>query len=215
MIIAHAETVLRHFLSDDQYTLKHCRRVAYYSWALCKGIGLNSYNQSLVTAAALLHDVGKHWVPRQIIAKPARLNDTEFSLIRLHSSFSADALSSYQEFAPVLGLVRHHHERVDGRGYPAGLRGKEIPPAARIIAVADSFDAMTVDRPYHARRTAAEALDELTACAGTQFDELLVEKFNAILKRYLERVRTPKRDYRDRPDNARLLLAIARDVSRR
>ena len=122
-----------------------------------------------VRTAAALHDVGKLHTPREILNKPGRLTDAEFALVQRHPGDGADMLRGIEE-PEITAMVRHHHERLDGAGYPAGLTGQEIPVGARIIAVADTFDAITSSRPYRKAANHKRALDVLSREAGSQLD---------------------------------------------
>ena len=135
-----------------------------------------------VEAAALLHDMGKLAVPEYILNKPGKLTPAEFNKMKLHASVGADILGSVDFPYPVVPIVRHHHESWDGTGYPAGLKGDEIPMGARILSVADCFDALTSDRPYRPRLTDAEALRILEQRSGTMYDPAVVETFSRIYK---------------------------------
>ncbi|HEX5910184.1 MAG TPA: HD domain-containing phosphohydrolase, partial [Thermoleophilaceae bacterium] len=132
-----------------------------------------------VRHAAELHDVGKVAVPDDILSKPGPLDDEEFAFIRRHTLIGERIISAAPALSEVARLVRSSHERWDGTGYPDGLAGEEIPLASRIVFAADAFDAMTSTRPYNTPRSADEAIRELRACAGTQFDPVVVEAFRA------------------------------------
>ena len=127
--------------------------------------------------AALLHDLGKIAVPKAILQKEGKLSEEEFRLIREHPVIGGEIVQEINLLQDMAPLIRHHHERMDGRGYPDGLAGKEIPLGARILAVADSYDAMRTDRPYRKGLTEAEAEAELKRHAGTQFDPEIVYAF--------------------------------------
>ena len=153
---------------------EHSANVERYSVAIGRRIGFDALRVARVRRAAYLHDVGKAVVPEEILSRAAPLTEQEVWLVRRHSAVGATMLTSaglWHE-AP---LVRAHHERFDGGGYPDGLAGQAIPLEARIIFVADSFDAMTSDRPYRRGVPVEEALDELRRCSGTQFDPFAVE----------------------------------------
>ncbi|WP_238473235.1 HD-GYP domain-containing protein [Desulforamulus profundi] len=139
-------------------------------------MGMQELNQ-VVYVAALVHDVGKIGIPEHILNKPGRLTEDEFNKIREHSVMGANILKQIDTFSDLVAIVRAHHERYDGRGYPDGLAGEDIPLISRIITVADSFEAMTSDRSYRKRFTIEYALEELQRCAGTQFDPTIVNHF--------------------------------------
>jgi len=154
----------------DMYTFGHSAQTALYVEALAKKLGLPPEQVSLVVKAALVHDIGKIGVSDTITSKPSRLSPEEYHLMQQHPLIGADILrpmSGLQELAPI---VRHHHERWDGRGYPAGLAGEEIPLGARILTVADSVDAMLSNRPYRPAHTLEQLRRDVAACSGSQFD---------------------------------------------
>lgn len=160
----------------DDYTRGHSERVAEYAQMIAAAMGLGDLNQ-LVYVAALVHDVGKIGIPEAILNKPAKLTDAEFQRIQEHTVTGANILKRIYTFSNLVSIVRAHHERYDGKGYPDGLAGEEIPLISRIIAVADSFEAMTSDRSYRKRFSIEYALEELKRCAGSQFDPVVVEHF--------------------------------------
>ena len=129
----------------------------------------------LLHLAGMLHDVGKVAVPDGILRKPGPLTEVEFDEVRRHSTIGADLVARVEGLDPIVPWIRHSHEHFDGTGYPSGLRGEDIPLAARILLVADAFDAMTSDRPYRDALSHEEALRELEAHAGGQFDPRCVE----------------------------------------
>jgi HD-GYP domain-containing protein (c-di-GMP phosphodiesterase class II) len=131
----------------------------------------------LVKLAGIVHDVGKIGVPEAVLTKNGRLTDEEFNLIRQHPEIGHRILGGIPPLAPVLPAVLHHHERFDGRGYPHGLAGKDIPVFARIIAIADTFDAMSSTRAYRAAMPREHVLRELSRSAGTQLDPEMVSEF--------------------------------------
>jgi len=162
--------------AKDHYTAGHSERVARYVVAICEEMGLQDDYIENLKDLALLHDIGKISIPEHILNKPGRLEDWEMEKMKTH------ALSSFEIVKLVTILkdqtvVKSHHERIDGKGYPDGLKGNEIPLGARIIAVADSFDAMTTDRPYRKGMDISSALKELERCRGTQFDPRVIDAF--------------------------------------
>ncbi len=157
----------------------HMHDVAGLSERVARALALASDQVDCVRHAAELHDVGKVAIPDEILDKPGPLDDHELQFIRRHTLIGERIISAAPALIEVAALVRSSHERWDGGGYPDGLKGADIPLGARIVTVADSFDAMTSDRPYSRARTVAEALQELRDCAGTQFDPVVVEAFCA------------------------------------
>lgn len=125
----------------------------------------------------LFHDIGKIGIPDSILQKTTKLTDEEYDDIKNHPSIGAHILQPSKIFENIIPMVKHHHERYDGRGYPSGLAGEDIPLSARIVCIADSFDAMTSDRSYRPRFTLEKALEELEKCKGSQFDPNLVDLF--------------------------------------
>jgi len=165
---------------DDQ-TGEHTRRVGQLSERIARALGKNDSYSEAIAAAALLHDVGKIGIPDRILLKPGPLDPDEWEIMKTHPTIGASILSDCDE--PVMQMACEialtHHERWDGRGYPTGLRGLEIPLAGRIVSVADSYDAMTSERPYKAAKSHEWAMAELEAMAGKQFDPALVQAFAA------------------------------------
>jgi len=171
--------------AKDVTTESHCQRLAGYAGRLAQSIGLDGPELRAVTYGALLHDVGKIGIAESILNKPGPLTDAEWAEMRRHPEIGAEIcapLTSSRLFVPI---IRGHHERWDGRGYPDGLRGERIPLGARIVGLVDAFDAMVNDRPYRAARTPKDAIRELRAEAGRQFDGDLVPRFVAIIERGL------------------------------
>ena len=137
----------------------------------------------MIVFAASLHDIGKIGVPDHVLLKRGKLTDDEFKWIRRHPEWGWMALRNVAGFQKPALLILHHHERLDGAGYPSGLKGAEIPLGARIITVADSYDALTTNRPYRTARTRDEAMAELRRCSTDQFDREVVEAFCSSLER--------------------------------
>ncbi|MEI6863074.1 MAG: HD domain-containing phosphohydrolase, partial [Candidatus Omnitrophota bacterium] len=167
----------------DQYTHGHTERVTNYCLAIARELygipEMNNYKnfRETLQISALLHDIGKIGVPDHILNKHGRLSPEEFEEIKKHSVIGATILHPIKELGDVAKEIRHHQECYDGSGYPDGIKGNNIPLIARIIAVADAFDAMTSNRPYRKRKTVEEALFELKRCSGAQFDPVMVSAF--------------------------------------
>jgi diguanylate cyclase (GGDEF)-like protein/putative nucleotidyltransferase with HDIG domain len=157
-------------LERDRYTGEHSEAVIEMSGAVARNLGLNAVEVERVKSAALLHDIGKVAIPDEILHKPGPLTDEEWKLMKEHPVIGERILRVLPGLGTVARIVRHEHERWDGRGYPDGLAGEEIPLGSRIIIAADTYHAITSDRPYRAARSHSEAVEELTKCAGTQFD---------------------------------------------
>src|ERR671914_1856244 len=162
--------------SRDLYTHGHSRRVTRHSYRIARQLGLSAADAARIRTAAALHDVGKVETPREILNKPGRLSDDEFATIKRHPVDGARMVAALGD-DELTAIVRHHHERLDGSGYPAGLVGGAIPLGARVIAVADTFDALTSSRPYRTGCRHKKALDILRAEAGAQLDPDVVAAF--------------------------------------
>jgi putative nucleotidyltransferase with HDIG domain len=160
----------------------HVRAVRDLACATAEALGMSGAELSALRHGAALHDIGKMAIPDSILSKPGPLSDDEWVLIQQHSVIGERILTAAPALEQSATLVRAHHERVDGGGYPDGLTGADIPLGARIIFVSDSFDAMTSERPYGPTLSSAEALAELRRCAGTQFDAEVVTAFEQVVK---------------------------------
>jgi HD-GYP domain-containing protein (c-di-GMP phosphodiesterase class II) len=167
----------------DRYTGGHSQRVAKYVRGIAMQMCLSDEETETIVFAASLHDIGKIGVPDHILLKPNGLDQQEFEWIRKHPEWGWMAVRNVDGFQEAALLILHHHERLDGKGYPSGLRQNEIPLGARMIAVADSYDALTTNRPYRTARTRSEALNELLRCRDVQFDADVVRAFCASLER--------------------------------
>ena len=159
--------------AKDQYTRRHSEQVTHYAVNLAELMELAPEQIESVRVASLLHDIGKIGVPHSVLTSPWTLTDEEFEYIRRHPAIGADILANITMFGGEAKLVRAHHERWDGGGYPDGLTGEEAPLGSRIIMIADSMDAMLMHRSYKKNYSADKMLDELVRCAGTQFDPRL------------------------------------------
>jgi HD-GYP domain-containing protein (c-di-GMP phosphodiesterase class II) len=171
--LALAETLEKR----DPYTGGHVRRVRNYSMAIGRGLGMSAKELERLKLSAILHDIGKIGVRDSILLKEGRLDPDELAAMNQHSLFGAEILQHVRYLQDVIPGVKGHHEKYDGSGYPDGLRALEIPINARIIAAADTFDAMTTDRPYRKALSFPTAFEELRRCCGTQFDTEVVETF--------------------------------------
>ncbi len=166
----------------DAYTFGHSTQVAVYAEAIAVKMGLPQKEQDLIIKAALVHDIGKVGVMDAIIGKQGPLTDEEYRLVKQHPDIGAEILGLMEGFEELVPLVRYHHERWDGRGYPMGLKEEDIPLGARILAVADTVDAMFSDRPYRKSPTYDQVMEELLRCMGAQFDPKVVQAFFNIVK---------------------------------
>ncbi len=158
----------------DAYTGGHGRRVARYTRLIAEALRLPEAEMDSVCEAALLHDLGKIGMPDRILTKPDRLTDEEFGVVQKHPAAGADILYAIPPLRRLANAVRHHHERFDGNGYPDRLRGTDIPLAARIIALADAFDALTTGRSYRRGVDADQALNLIAQAAGSRYDPEIV-----------------------------------------
>jgi diguanylate cyclase (GGDEF)-like protein len=163
--------------AKDQYTFGHSDRVTEYALKIAEAMGLDSSVIDGLKVAGLLHDLGKIGVPDNILNKPGSLTQEEREAVQLHPAIAENILRRAPQFDMIIPAVLFHHERWDGLGYPEGISGTDIPLMARILAIADSFDAMTSDRPYRKAMSISAALNEIQANAGTQFDPELVDIF--------------------------------------
>lgn len=168
--------------AKDTYTRGHSERVSLYAEAIARGLGLQGAELQTIRYAGYLHDVGKIGIPDSILSKPGKLTEEEFSIIKKHPVISEKILTPVNFPFPVQSIVRHHHERYDGNGYPDHMAGEENPLGARILFVADAYEAMTSDRPYRKALSTQMALGELERNKGTQFDPRIVEVFTKIIR---------------------------------
>ena len=170
--------------AKDLYTRGHSDRVSYYAVKLAEKVSSDKEFVKRVRVAGLLHDIGKIGVSDAVLSKPERLSEEEFSEIRKHPGMGANILSCMEMFSNTGEIVCAHHERYDGTGYPRRLKGEEIPLEARIIAIADAFDAMMSDRHYRKKLSFEAAVSQLEEGRGAQFDGRLVDAFKEVLRDY-------------------------------
>ena len=161
----------------DLETQGHSDRVTSLSLTIAKEMAISSKEVQQIHWGALLHDVGKIGIPDQILRKPGPLNEEEWVVMKKHPEIGYDMLKDIPFLKPALNIVHSHHERFDGKGYPQGLKGSNIPLAARIFSIVDSFDAMTSDRPYRKKISQADAIIEIKRCSGSQFDPEIAKVF--------------------------------------
>ena len=169
--------------TKDFYTRGHSDRVSRGSVMIAREIGMRSDRVEAIRYAGMLHDVGKLGVPTKVLQKTGKLTEEEYAAIQLHPMRGLDIVREIGFLDEALAGIMHHHERIDGRGYPMGLAGDEIPEFARVLAVADAFDSMTSTRSYRGARPSDEAIAELRKWSGTQFDPAFVDAFVAAIKR--------------------------------
>lgn len=169
--------------SRDLYTKKHSELVAKYAVEIAKELGLSTEEIEIMEQTALLHDIGKISIKDTILHKPSKLNSEEWEEVKKHSLSGEEIIRPFKLLHIEQTMIRHHHERFDGTGYPDKLKGEEIPIYARILAVADSFEAMVSDRPYRSKLSLQEVKKELERCKGTQFDPKVLEAFLRVLEK--------------------------------
>lgn len=163
--------------SKDPYTHGHSLRVTLYSLILAKEMGFDEKLLEEIETAGLLHDIGKIAIPQNILCKPGKLTDEEFAVMKSHPNNSERLILSVKKLAGISSWLKAHHERWDGKGYPDGLKGDEIPLSSRIVAIADTYDAMTSTRSYRKALDHEVAIEEIKRCSGSQFDPNLAGKF--------------------------------------
>jgi putative nucleotidyltransferase with HDIG domain len=178
----------------DRYTAGHSAAVAVYARDIAARMGLSAEDERLAHLCGLVHDIGKVGLPAGLLEKPGPLTLEERRVMETHSAIGEKILSNVRDYAEIAAIVRHHHERVDGEGYPDGLADEEIPVLARIIAVADAYNAMTSDRPYRDAMPSRVARLRLAQAVTSQFDTTVVAAFEAILAGATEAYRRGESD---------------------
>ena len=168
--------------AKSSYTCGHSDRVATISMLLAQDLGLSVKDQQIIHVAAHLHDIGKIGVPDNILNKPGKLTAEEFAIIKQHPVVGFEIVNKISHFSSIAEIVRHHHEKFDGTGYPDQLKSHEISIGAKIVALADSFDAMISKRSYKQALSINEALNEAKRCVNTQFDPLVVYSLSKIIE---------------------------------
>ncbi len=169
--------------AKDPYTSGHANRVGEYSVAIAQEINLGAKQIEIIKNAALLHDIGKIGIDDRILNKQERLSDLELEVIKNHPSIGYDIIKDIGFLKDVMNIVKHHHEKWDGSGYPMGLKGSEIPIETTILTISDAYDAMTTDRPYRKALSSEEAIKELRKHTGTQFNPEIIDKAVEILRK--------------------------------
>ncbi len=182
--------------AKDAYTRGHSDRVSEYSLLIGKKLGLSNKDLRTLEIGGLFHDIGKIGVPDSILQKDSKLSDDEYSEIKNHPTIGAHILSTASIFSDIIPIVKHHHERYDGNGYPSKLIGENIPYLARIVTIADSFDAMTSKRSYRDSLPLETVIEEFEKCKGTQFDPKLTDVFLDILKNNYYEIDNIKNKYK-------------------
>lgn len=179
----------------DVYTRGHSDRVSEYSLLIGKKLNLPPEQMKTLKIGALFHDIGKIGIPDAILLKTDKLTDDEYSEIKNHPAIGAHILSNASIFADIIPIVKHHHERYDGKGYPTRLAGEDIPYLARIVAVADTFDAMTSRRSYRQALDFDYTMNEIERCKGTQFDPAIADVFLEILRTNQDKITEIQKKY--------------------
>jgi putative nucleotidyltransferase with HDIG domain len=187
--LSFAAAMVRALDARDAYTAGHSATVAVYSRDIAREMGMDDREVDLVHLTGLVHDIGKIGVRAEVLEKTSALNDTEWAEMRRHSEIGANILIEVEDYQEVSRIVRSHHERFDGAGYPDGLARDEIPLLARVIAVADAYNAMTTIRPYRNAMTPEVAIEQLVNGRGSQFQAELVDAFVRVLEREPEAYR--------------------------
>jgi diguanylate cyclase (GGDEF)-like protein/putative nucleotidyltransferase with HDIG domain len=176
-------TLAKIFDARDPYVGGHAAQVAMYAEAIANELGLPAPHTDIIRQSAYLHDIGKMAIPETILHKPSKLTNQEFEIMKSHATIGSDFLETSQGLRHLAPFVRHHHERWDGRGYPSGLCGDDIPLESRILNVCDSVEAMASDRPYHKGMSVEAIIAEVRRCSGTQFDPAIANAFIRIAER--------------------------------
>lgn len=181
-LITSIKTLISVINAKDRYTYGHVERVVYYSRLLADKLKLNEHDKKSFIYSAYMHDIGKINIDKDILNKKMPLTKEEWEILKQHPDNGVDIIKSVKSLSNIIPMIKHHHERYDGNGYPKKLKGEEIPYLARALTVVDSFDAMTSNRPYNKRKTFEEAIEELKNCSGSQFDPEIAEAFIEAIK---------------------------------
>jgi putative nucleotidyltransferase with HDIG domain len=182
--------------TKDAYTNGHSLRVTLYSMIVAKELNLSDTYMEDIEIAGLLHDIGKIAMPKNILCKNGKLTDEEFLVMKAHPVLGAKIVINIKKLQLISDWVKSHHEKWNGSGYPDGLKGEEIPLAGRIIALADTYDAMTSTRPYRTALTHEVAINEIKRCTGTQFDPTLANLFVSLSDKIDEARKNPEEAYK-------------------
>ncbi len=172
----------------DLYTAGHSKRVAMYSVRIAEALGLSEEEQKTIYQAGLLHDIGKILTPESVLLKPRKFNRSEYTIIKNHSADGERMVLFISSFTQYAKIIRHHHERYDGDGYPDGLKGEAIPLLSRIMSIADAFDAMTTNRIYKTRKPFDKVVAEIKKHAGSQFDPAIVRQSLDVLASFQNQI---------------------------
>ena len=184
--------MLNNINMKDKYTYGHSERVVIYAKKFATYLQMKDKDKKELLLGAYLHDIGKLEISKELLTKREKLSESEFNILRQHPTLGSDLVSSIKEFADVIPLIKYHHEKYDGTGYPSKLNGDDIPYLARILTIIDSFDAMTSKRPYNIRKDYKQAIGELEKCSGSHFDPELVYKFIEMLQNDMLEKKIPR-----------------------
>ena len=186
-------SMLNRINKKDKYTYGHSERVVIYAKKFATYLQLEEKSKKDLLLAAYLHDIGKLEISKELLNKRDKLSQSEFNILKQHPTLGSDLVSAIKDFNAVAPIIKHHHEKYDGTGYPSNLKGDQIPYLARILTIIDSFDAMTSKRPYNTRKDYNQAIEELKKCAGTHFDADLVSEFTNMLQTDMLKKKVPKK----------------------
>ncbi|WP_343344736.1 diguanylate cyclase [Terrisporobacter petrolearius] len=198
--------ILNKINKKDKYTYGHSERVVIYAKKFAMYLNMDEKSKKDLLLAAYLHDIGKLEISKELLNKREKLSQSEFNILRQHPTLGADLVSNIEAFNAVVPVIKYHHEKYDGSGYPNNIKGEEIPYLARVLTIIDSFDAMTSKRPYNVRKDYNQAIIELKKCAGTHFDVELVSKFIDMLQSDMIK--------KKEPECLRNILPLMNDVNR-
>lgn len=186
-LVASIKTLISVINAKDRYTYGHSERVVLYSKLLAEKLGLSMEDKSNLIQGSFMHDIGKINISKEILLKKMPLTKEEWEILKSHPEEGIEIIKPVKSLEKIIPIIKHHHERFDGTGYPNNLKGEEIPYLARVLSVVDSFDAMTSNRPYNKRKTYEEAIVELRKFSGTQFDPSIAEKFIEVIEENKEK----------------------------
>lgn len=186
-VVSSVKTLISVINAKDRYTYGHSERVVLYSRLMANKLNLSKKDKENLIYGAYMHDIGKINIPKEVLMKKMPLTNEEWEMLKQHPENGVEIIKTIDSLSGAMPIILHHHERYDGKGYPYGLKGEEIPFLARILCIVDSFDAMTSNRPYNKRKTYEEAIEELKRCSGAQFDPELSNAFIEVIKENSEK----------------------------
>lgn len=186
-LVTSIKTLISVINAKDRYTYGHSERVVLYSKLLAEKLGLSMDDKTNLIQGSFMHDIGKINISKEILLKKMPLTKEEWEILKSHPEEGIEIIKPVKSLEKIIPIIKHHHERFDGTGYPCNLKGEEIPYLSRVLSVVDSFDAMTSNRPYNKRKTYEEAIVELRKFSGTQFDPSIAEKFIEVIEENKEK----------------------------